>query len=215
MIDRFDTDSIGGGAELNISSKYGSLTSLPIDDLPQLSLDNILSAYHLLLTSSDRVQHEICSCIERTTRTMLLSNDNRDILTPIQLSHCITNLVLSSSFGSLTFLHLSCLTKFIPLFIDIFKQQTTVVNDPELLQLCFLYIIEQWLQAALVLPMKLNTFELCRRQKSIENSREENSRLCKAMKQLELLQGSNVNLEEFLAPSLPNRGESLQVRIDR
>ncbi len=206
---------------MNISSKYGSLTSLPIDDLPQLSLDDIFSAYHLLLTSSDRVQHEICSCIERTTRTILITNENRDILTPIQLAHCLTNLVLSSSFGSLTFLRLSCLTKFLPLFIDIFKQQTTIVNDPELLQLCFLYIIEQWLQAVLVLPTKLHTFELCRRQKSIQNYRDEaeveetkNSRLCKALKQLELLQGSNVNLEEFLSSSLPNQRQDLQVEIN-
>jgi hypothetical protein len=218
IIDRFDTESIGGGGELNISSKYGSLTSLPIDDLPQLSLDDIFSAYHLLLTSSDRVQHEICSCLERTTRTILISNDNHDILTPIQLSHCLTNLVLSSSFGSLTFLHLSCLTKFVPLFIDIFKQQTTIVNDPELLQLCFLYIIEQWLQAVLVLPTKLNTFELCRRQKSIHHygeDEEKNFRLCKAMKQLELLQGSNVNLEEFLSSSLPNQTQDIQVAINQ
>jgi hypothetical protein len=166
-----------------------------------------------LLTSSDRVQHEICSCLERTTRTILLSSDNKDILTPIQLSHCLTNLVLSSSFGSLTFLHLSCLTKFIPLFIEIFKQQTTVVNDPELLQLCILYIIEQWLQAILYIPTKLNTFELCRRQKNVQNNGEEEKkfRLCKAIKQLELLQGTNVNLDEFLAPSLPNQRQDLQV----
>lgn len=202
---------------MNISSKYGSLTSLPIDDLPQLSLDDIFSAYQLLLTSSDRVQHEICSCLERTTRTILLTSDRNDILTPIQLSHCLTNLVLSSSFGSLTFLHLSCLTKFLPLFIDIFQQQTTIVNDPELLQLCILYIIEQWLQAVLYLPTKLNTFELCRRQKLVQNyggeEEEKNLRLCKAMKQLELLQGSNVDLNEFLPASLPNRRRGLQVQI--
>jgi len=167
-----------------------------------------------LLTSSDRVQHEICSCLERTTRSILLTSDNKDILTPIQLSHCLTNLVLSSSFGSLTFIHLSCLTKFIPLFIEIFKQQTTIVNDPELLQLCILYIIEQWLQAILYLPTKLNTFELCRRQKIVQNNGEDeqNFRLCKAIKQLELLQGTNVNLDDFLAPSLPNQRQDLQVQ---
>ncbi|CAF1564139.1 unnamed protein product, partial [Adineta steineri] len=132
-----------GGGNLHALSKYGSLTSLPIDDLPQLSLDDIFSAYHLLLTSSERVQHDICASLERTTQTILLSSDNRDILTPIQLSHCLANLVLSSTFGSLTFLHISCLTKFIPLFINIFQQQTTIVNDPELLQLCILCIIER------------------------------------------------------------------------
>ncbi|CAF1559163.1 unnamed protein product, partial [Adineta steineri] len=51
-VDRLDTESIsgGGGGNLHALSKYGSLTSLPIDDLPQLSLDDIFSAYHLLLT---------------------------------------------------------------------------------------------------------------------------------------------------------------------
>jgi len=214
ILDHFDTESITGG-ELNISSKYGSLTSLPIDDLPQLSLDDIFSAYQLLLISSDRIQHEICSCLERTTRTILLSSDNKDILTPIQLSHCLTNLVLSSSFGTLTFLHLSCLNKFLPLFIEIFKQQTTIVNDSELLQLCILYIIEQWLQAVLYLPTKLNTFELCRRQKLIYNNeeKEKNFRFCKAIKQLELLQGTNVNLDDFLPSSLLNQRQDLQVQI--
>lgn len=218
-IDRFDVESIGGG-DINMSSKYGSLTSLPIVDLPQLSLDDIFSAYHLLLTSSERVQHEICACLERTTQKILLSSDDNDILTSIQLSHYLTNLVLSSTFGSLTFLHLSCLTKFIPLFIDIFRQQTTIVNDPELLQLCILYIIEHWLQAVLYIPTKFNTFELCRRQKIVENNArgeeegvEKNFRLCKAIKQLELLQGTNINLDEFLPSTLPNQRQYLQVKI--
>jgi hypothetical protein len=203
---------------MHISSKYGSLSSLPTDDLPQLSLDDIFSAYHLLFTSSERLQHETCTCLERTTRTMLLSSDNNDILTPIQLSHCLTNLVLSSTFGSMTFLHLSCLTRFIPLFIDIFQQQTTIVNDPELLQLCILYIIEQWLQAMLYIPTKLNTFELCRRQKTIMHNGEieddkNNSRLCKAVQQLTLLQGTNINLDEFLSSSMPIRRADLQVEF--
>ncbi|CAF3863443.1 unnamed protein product [Adineta steineri] len=213
-VDRLDTESIGGGGgNLHALSKYGSLTSLPIDDLPQLSLDDIFSAYHLLLTSSERVQHDICASLERTTQTILLSSDNRDILTPIQLSHCLANLVLSSTFGSLTFLHISCLTKFIPLFINIFQQQTTIVNDPELLQLCILCIIERWLQTVLYLPTKFNTFELCRRQKAIGYPHEEikNFQLCKAVKQLELLQGTNINLDEFLSPNLPNQQQNLQV----
>ncbi|CAF1670239.1 unnamed protein product, partial [Adineta ricciae] len=206
-IDRFDTESLrSGGAGLYISSKYGSLTSLPIDDLPQLSLDDIFSAYHLLLTSSERVQHEICACLERTTQNLLISSDNQDILTSVQLSHCLTNLLLSSSFGSLTFSHLSCLTKFLPLFIHIFQQQTTVVNDPELLQLCIVRIVEQWLQSVLFIPTRLNTFELCRRQKLDSIAEEErNFRLCKGIKQLELLQGTNINLDEFLASNLPNQ----------
>ncbi|CAF2630558.1 unnamed protein product [Rotaria sp. Silwood2] len=217
--DRIDTESIGGGGEVNMSKKYGSLTSLAIDDLPELSLDDIFSAYHLLLTSSERVQHEICSCLERTTQTILLASNNEDILTSIQLSHCLTDLVLSSSFGSLTFLHISCLTKFIPLFIDVFKQQTTVVNDPELLELCILYIVEQWLQAILYIPTKLNTFELCRRQKVVEYNEgeeeqeeedEKNFRLCKGIKQLGLLQGTHINLDDFLPSSLPNRRQGLQ-----
>ncbi|CAF3476090.1 unnamed protein product [Rotaria sp. Silwood1] len=221
--DRIDTESIGGG-EINMSKKYGSSTSLTIDDLPELSLDDIFSAYHLLLTSSERIQHEICSCLERTTRTILLAPNNNDILTSIQLSHCLTNLVLSSSFGSLTFLHLSCLTKFIPLFIDVFNQQTTVVNDPELLQLCILYIIEQWLQAILYIPTKFKTFELCRRQKVVtynegdeeqEEEDEKNFRLCKGIKQLELLQGTNIKLDDFLPSSLPNRRQNLQANDSR
>ena len=216
MIDRFDTESIGGGDELRMSSKYGSLTSLPVEDLPQLSLEDIFSAYHLLFTSSDRVQHDICACLERTTRTILLSPENRDVLTPLQLSQCLTNFVLSSTFGSLTFLHLSCLTKFLHLFIEIFRQQTTIVNDPELLQLCFLYIIEQWLQAVSTLPTTVNTFELCRRQKTVHYYTGEdgpkNVRLCKAMKQLELLQGSNVNLDEFLASALPSHRQGMEVK---
>ena len=195
-------------------SRYGSLTSLPTDDLPQLSLDDLFTAYQLLLTSSERIQHEICSCLERTTRTLLLSSDNNDIFTPIQLSHCLTNLVLSSSFGSFTFLHLSCLNKFLPLFIDIFKQQTTVVHDSELLQLCLLYIIEQWLQAVLYIPTKSNTFELCRRQQIRKNVYQKNLQLCKGIKQLELLQGTNINLEDFLPPTLPNyRRRDLQVKF--
>lgn len=215
ILDRFDTESLGGGGEFNLSKKYGSLTSLPIDDLPQISLDEIFSAYHLLFTTTDRNQHEICSCLERTTRTILRSSDNKDILTPIQLSHCLTNLVLSSTFGSLTFKHLSCLTKFLPLFIDIFKQQTTIVNDSELLQLCILYIIEQWLQAVLFIPTTLNTFELCRRQKLIYENGDEGKkiRFCKGVKQLELLQGTKVNLDEFLASSLPKPIQNLQVKI--
>lgn len=214
IIDRFDTDSIGGGDELHMSSKYGSLTSLPIEDLPQLSLEDIFSAYHLLFTSSDRVQHDICSCLERTTRTILLAPDNRDVLTPTQLFHCLTNFVLSSTFGSLTFLHLSCLTKVLHLFIEIFKQQTSIVNDPELMQLCVLYIIEQWLQAVACLPTTLTTFELCRRQKTVQYyGGDENVRLCKAMKQLELLQGSNVNLDEFLSSGLPNYRHNFEVKI--
>lgn len=217
ILDRYDTESLtgGGGGELNLSKKYGSLTSLPMDDLPQISLDEIFTAYYLLLTSTDRVQHEICSCLERTTRTLLLTSDNKDILTPIQLSQCLTNLVLSSTFGSLTFLHLSCLTKFLPLFIDIFKQQTTIVNDPELLQLCILYIIEQWLQAMLFIPTKSNTFELCRRQILFSKNDDQTKPIgfCKAIKQLELLQGTKVNLDELLAPSLPNYNQDIQVRI--
>ncbi|UJR30925.1 hypothetical protein I4U23_018437 [Adineta vaga] len=222
VVDRFDTESIrsgGAGGDLYISSKYGSLTSLPIDDLPQLSLDDIFSAYHLLFTSSERVQHDICACLERTTQKLLTSPDNQDILTSIQLSRCLTNLVLSSSFGSLTFLHLSCLTKFIPLFIHIFQQQTTVVNEPELLQLCILRIIEQWLQSVLYIPTRLNTFEICRRQKlNYINGEERDFQLCKGIKQLELLQGTNINLDEFLAPTLPNQRlnpQTIDSRYDR
>ncbi|CAF3699692.1 unnamed protein product [Rotaria sordida] len=219
-VDRIDTESIGGGGEVNISKKYGSSTSLTIDDLPELPLDDIFSAYQLLLTSSERVQHEICSCLERTTRTILLSPNNEDVLTSIQLSHCLTNLALSSTFGSLTCLRISCLTRFIPLFIDVFKQQTTVVNDPELLQLCILYIIEQWLQAVLYMPTKLNTFELYRRQKVIQyNEGEEkqeqeqdemNFRICKGTQQLQLLQGTNINLDDFLPSSLSDRQHNFQ-----
>jgi hypothetical protein len=33
------------------------------------------------------------------------------------------------------------------------------------------------------------------------------------MKQLELLQGTNVNLDEFLPASLPNQRQDLQVKI--
>ncbi|CAF2043567.1 unnamed protein product [Rotaria magnacalcarata] len=213
-IDHSDSDSIGGGGEISMSKKYGSLTSLTNDDLPELSLEDVFSAYHLLLTSSNRVQHEICSCLERTTRALLTSLDKDDILTPIQLSHCLTNLVLSSTFSSLNFLHLSCITKFIPLFIDIFEQQTTVVNDPELLQLCILYIIEQWLQAVLYIPTTLNTFELCRRQKAIKSNEDEQGKqfqLCKAVTQLQLLQGTNINLDDFLPVKLPDGRGDIQV----
>jgi hypothetical protein len=35
------------------------------------------------------------------------------------------------------------------------------------------------------------------------------------MKQLELLQGSNVNLEEFLSSSLPNQTQDIQVAINQ
>ena len=213
LIEHFETDSLGfdGGNNLNLSTKYGSLTSLPTDDLPQITIEEILTAYTLLFTSSDRVQHEICSCLERTTRSLLISSERNDILTPNQLVSCLTNLVLSSTYGSLTFLHYSCLNKFYFLFIQIFKQQTTIVNDSELLDLCILYIVEHWLQAVLFLPTKLNTFELCRRQKTVSHD-QENSSLCKAVKQLQLLQGSNVNLDEFLPSTLPIQRENLQVK---
>lgn len=198
---------------LNMASKYGSLTSLAMDDVPQISVDDIFSAYHLLFTSADRIQHDICACLENSTRSMLISSNRNDILTSIDLSYCLTNLVLSSGFGSLVFLRLSCLGKFIPLFVDIFEHQTTVVNDPELLLLCILYIIEQWLQAVLYIPTKLTTFELCRRQKPNENADDDdtNLQLCKAVKQLELLQGNNVKLDDFLSSKLPNEGQELQV----
>jgi len=42
---------------------------------------------------------------------------------------------------------------------------------------------------------------------------EKNFRLCKAIKQLELLQGTNINLDEFLPSTLPNQGQHLQVEI--
>ena len=173
-----------------------------------MTLDEILSAYYLLLTSTERTQHDICACIERATRTLLQSSEHRDIFTPIHLSRCLTNVVLSASFGSLTFLHLSCLTKFIPLLIEIFQQQTTIVSDPELLQLCLLYIIEQWLQAALHLPTRSSTFEVCRRQAIVQH---QSVRLCKAIKQLELLQGANVNLDEFLLSPVPHRQHDSEV----
>ena len=182
-----------------------------------MTLDEILSAYHLLLTSTERSQHDMCACIERATRTLLQSPEHKDIFTPIHLSHCLTNLVLSASFGSLTFLHLSCLTKFIPLFIEIFQQQTTIVSDPELLQLCLLYIIEQWLQAVLHLPTRSSTFEVCRRQAIVQHQGDgggdQSVRLCKAIKQLALLQGANVNLDEFLLSPVPHRQPDFQVHF--
>jgi hypothetical protein len=42
---------------------------------------------------------------------------------------------------------------------------------------------------------------------------EKNFQLCKAIKQLELLQGTNINLDEFLPSTLPNQGQHLQVEI--
>ena len=110
--------------------------------------------------------------------------------------------------------HISCLTKFIPLFLDIYCQQTTITNDPELLQLCILYIIEKWLQTILYIPTTPSTFELYRRQKRIDNreGNERNFRICKAIKQLELLQGTNVNLDDFLPLSVHNLQQHLQVK---
>lgn len=214
-MDRIDTDSIGGGSEIQMSKKYGSLTSLTGDDLPELTLDDVFSAFYQLLTTPDRAQHEICSCLERTTRTLLVSETKDDILTSIQLSNCLTNLVLSASFSSLNFLRLSCLTKFVPLFIEIFEQQTTIVNDPELLQLCILYILEQWLQAILYIPTTIHTFELYRRQKIMKYNQDDEGNifeLCKSVKQLQLLQGTNINLDDFLPNRLPNERDNTSVR---
>ena len=223
VTDPLDNDSIGGGVagpgDLTTLSKYGSLTSVAMEESAELSLDELFSAYQLLLTSSDRIQHGRCSCLERTTKSLLLSSAQQDLLAPVQFSQRLTDLVLSSSFGSLNFLHLSCLTKFIPLLMDIFQQQTTVINDPEVFHLCLLYIIEQWLQAVLHIPTRLNTFEVCRRQQQIvhyqgEEDDQTQPRLCKAIKQLELLQGTKVNLDEFLASAMPSRRQNAQVMND-
>ena len=220
VTDRLDNESIGGGVagpgDLTTLSKYGSLTSLAMEESAELSMDELFSAYQLHLTSPDRIQHDRCACLERTTKSLLLSPDHQDLLAPIQLSQRLTDLVLSSSFGSMNFLHLSCLTKFVPLFMDIFQQQTTVVNDPEVFHLSLLYIIEQWLQAVLQMPTRLNTFELCRRQQIVQyqGGEEDNQihhRLCKAIKQLELLQGTKINLDEFLASAMPSRRQNAQV----
>lgn len=181
-----------------------------------ITLDELFSAYQLLFTSPNRLQHDHCLSLERTTKSLLLSTERPDLLTSEKLSHYLTNLLLSSSFGSLTFLHLSCLTNFIPLFIVIFQKQTTMGNDPDLFHLCLLYLMEQWLQAVLYLPTKPNTFELCRRQRVVPDQNAEDDAplffLCKGIRQLELLQGTKVNLDEFLASAMPRRLQTGQVQ---
>ena len=84
-IDQADSASLGGSPAggLNSLLKYGSLVSLAVDDLTDMTLDEILSGYHLLLTSTERSQHDICACIERATRTLLQSSEHKDIFTPI------------------------------------------------------------------------------------------------------------------------------------
>ncbi|CAF4948680.1 unnamed protein product, partial [Rotaria socialis] len=69
----------------------------------------------------------------------------------------------------------------------------------------------QWLQAVLYIPTTLNTFELCRRQKVIKSNDDEQEhqfQLCKSVQQLQLLQGTNINLDDFLPVKLPDgRGD--------
>ena len=220
MAERFDTESLGGaGAASNLDrlSKYGSLTSLAMEQQTgEITLDELFFAYQLLFTSADRLQHDRCLSLERATKN-LLSTNNSDLFTPAQISHHLTNLLLSSAFGSLTSLHLSCLAKFVPLFIEIFQKQSTMGNDPDLFHLCLLYLMEQWLQAVLYLPTKPSTFELCRRQRIVHDRTDENEAalfvLCKGVRQLELLQGTQVNLDEFLASTMPHRLRTGQVKF--
>lgn len=185
----------------------------------EITLDELFSAYQLLFTSVDRLQHDRCLSLERATKHFLLSTNRPDLLTPAQISHHLTNLLLSSSFGSLTSLHLSCLAKFVPLFIEIFQKQATMGSDPDLFHLCLLYLMEQWLQAVLYLPAKPSTFELCRRQRIVNDRMDDNEValfvLCKGVRQLELLQGTKVNLDEFLASTMPHRLQTGQVKSFR
>ena len=213
-----DNESIGVGINYaqhwTSLTKYPSLNSLADETTVTLTLNELFTAYQLLLTSPDRIRHDICSCLERMTQSLLLSSAEHNVLTLQQLSRCLSNLTLSSTFGSLNFLHQSCLAKFVPLFLNIFQQQTSLTDTPELVNLCFLLIIEQWLQSVSHIPSQVNTFELYRQRKPIaviEDQTQPAVQLCKGVKQLELLQGTKINLDEFLATSLPNREQHRQV----
>lgn len=200
-----DNGSIGIGA--NYSQRWktlknpDSLTLNPIDDEFHLTIGEILSAYELHFTSSERVQHELCLCLERTTKSLVLSS-KEDLFTLGQLSHFLNNLVLTSSFGSVNALHLTCLAKMLPLFTDLFEQQNKTIDRMELFNLSLLFIIEQWLQVVSHLPTQMTTFEIVRPRKLEMASHiptAENILLCKATRQLELLQGAEVNVDEFLS----------------
>ncbi|CAF0987159.1 unnamed protein product, partial [Didymodactylos carnosus] len=201
----------------NRADSFVSLKSLnDLSPTSPVTIEDILSAHGLLHTRLVS-RHKICKRVNRMTyiglssyfRSFVEQQQSPSLTTNtvhksiILFTRFLTNIISSASFGRVTFTHISCVASLLPSIFTSF-QHANSLHYSETVHFCILLIIENWLQSILYISTS-NEFQLER----ISNNQREYIKIL-GTKQLQSLQGLNVDLTTFILPENFEQDKTIQ-----